>query len=512
MIMTQLSISEMTNVAAGATEPSFVAATTPKFGGIDPLGLRQINFDLMDQVIPGLNNVARHIRPFVVVTWAWRRARQLAETQGFDEIPIDQLRDFVDRIEVIYAWSQFLRNPNADLPGRLVLAPLLRSDHWVFGGDAWQKRRKDRRYSTAFTAPITYGPSLKTFGWLAPHREHADVFIPAPASSGLESEIIAALNAFEAHITDRLNHPAFSKFGEVQVTAKNAKDWSDDWALDGVTKAEKHVMMEMLLGSAAPIKLRNGIALMRAAVSHASSDEVATIRRTMAGAPSNFVPPNELSSAFESWRRVQVRQLFRLSLEALLYWTAMQIENEPKPSQALVYAFINQVGRPDHVTAREWLDASRIAGRSPTVFMDEIIAALRDSSHAKLALAIADGLSFSIAEAPEQGQVFERSDRLPLFRARREANAWGKSPTKVFLQHVLESWVLAQHVYWSVGRGLADARARGKALLRLKIVLEEGGWTLTPGASRGSAPVPTPDRLQTALTLARECGLLGAAA
>jgi hypothetical protein len=97
---------------------------------------------------------------------------------------------------------------------------------------------------------------------------------------------------------------------------------------------------------------------------------------------------------------------------------------------------------------------------------------------------------------------------LPLFRARREAEAWGKAPTKNFVRHILESWVLAQHVYWSVGRGLADARARGKTILRLKVVLEEGGWTLAPGASRGLPPVPTPDRLQTALSLATECGLL----
>ena len=32
-----------------------------------------------------------------------------------------QLRDFVDRIEVIYVWSQLLRDPNADLPGREVI-------------------------------------------------------------------------------------------------------------------------------------------------------------------------------------------------------------------------------------------------------------------------------------------------------------------------------------------------------------------------------------------------------
>ena len=60
----------------------------------------------------------------------------------------------------------------------------------------------------------------------------------------------------------------------------------------------------------------------------------------------------------------------------------------------------------------------------------------------------------------------------------------------------------------TLGRGLADARARGKTLLRLKIVLDEGGWVLAPGVSAGSPPEPTPDRLQTMVELATECGLL----
>ena len=43
------------------------------------------------------------------------------------------------------------------------------------------------------------------------------------------------------------------------------------------------------------------------------------------------------------------------------------------------------------------------------------------------------------------------------------------------LGHVLDSWVFGQHVYWAVGRGLADARARGRTILRLKVTLEEPG-------------------------------------
>jgi transcriptional regulator with XRE-family HTH domain len=60
----------------------------------------------------------------------------------------------------------------------------------------------------------------------------------------------------------------------------------------------------------------------------------------------------------------------------------------------------------------------------------------------------------------------------------------------------------------AVGRGLADARAQGKTLLRLRVVLDEGGWALAPGVAAGSSPDPTPDRLQRMVTLAVECGLL----
>ena len=51
-------------------------------------------------------------------------------------------------------------------------------------------------------------------------------------------------------------------------------------------------------------------------------------------------------------------------------------------------------------------------------------------------------------------------------------------------------------------------RARGKTLLRLKIVLDEDGWTLAPKVRPGSPPVATQDRLETAMALATEAGLI----
>jgi len=494
------SISDLTATSASAAEPAFVAATVPRLGGVDPLGLRQINFDLMDQVFPGLNNVARHVRPFVVVTWAWRRAGQLAQATGSKDIAVDDLRDFVDRIEVIYAWSQFLRDPNADLPGRQVLSSLIKSERWSFGGHAWRERRKNRRDSTAFTAPITYGPALKTLGWISPHEQHSDVFIPSAAAE-------PALNAFEAQIASRLKHPAFNQFGKVEVTAKEALAWSKGWALERITRAEQRVMAKMVFGAGAPLARQQGGALMLAAAAHSATTEPTNVRLTMAGAPSNFIPSNDQQTSFQAWRRTQIRQLFRLGLEALLYWIIRRVQGGPRSSDALVHAFLKETGRPERKSAGHWLKSAKVGGLGPTMLMDRITAVLDNPSEAELAAAIADSLAFCLAEAPEHGEIFERADRLPLFKARREAEAWANTSTREFVRHVIESWILAQHVYWSVGRGLADARARGKSILRLKVVLEEGGWRLAPGAGGGSRPVPTPDRLGTMLNLASECGL-----
>lgn len=500
--MARPSLAKLTADAASAKGPGFPPATVPKLGGVDPLGLRQINFDLMDQVFPGLNNVARHIRPFVLVAWAWRRANQLAKAQKAAKIPVDDLVDFVDRIEVIYVWSQFLKDPDADLPGRQVLGNLLQAKQWTFGGAAWLQRRKVRRYSTALTAPINYGPALKMLGWVSTHAQYSEILIPTAAAA-------PALDAFEAKISDRLAHPAFSKFGSVPVTAKEVRAWAGAWALEGVTKAEATAMRGMLFGAGAPQCRQVGGELMLAAAVRAKSTGVDEVRSTMAGPPSKFVPAAGLQHIWKAWRRVQVRQLFRLSLEALFHWTLLNLETKPKGTDALVDAFIKQVRlRRKVADAREWLNAALDSASGPTELMEKIEKALEAPGAADLAPQIVAGFALCLAEPPQEDEHFERPDRLPLFRARREAIARENGPVRDFVRHVFESWVLAQHVYWSVGRGLADARAQGKTLLRLRIMLDEGGWTLAPGASDSNVPLPTRDRLETMLSLAGECGLL----
>lgn len=501
--MAQPSLEELTSAAAEADGPGFPPASVPKFGGVDPLGLRQINFDIMDEVLPGLNNVARHIRPFVVVAWAWRRANQLAQSQGLEKINLDVMQDFVDRIEVLFVWSQLLKDAKSDLPGRSVLAGLMKAKEYKFGGSNWQDRRKIRKYSTALSAPINYGPGLKMLGWVQRHPKYPDIMIPTEIAK-------AALDAFEARMSKHLDHAAFSKFGSVTVTRDEALDWAEDWSLHGVTKAEEKAMADMLFGSEAPQCRQLAGEMVFKSVDYASTVDSSELRTTMAGVPSKFVPPPHLQKTWEDFRRLQVRQLFRLSLEALFWWMLGNVGDRPKGIEGLAEAFLGELSSSGKVkNAGDWLRALKHAAVGPTELIARIEKAMGQPTDGDVASAIAASLAFCLAEASPGEKRIERQDRLPLWRAREEAKVREDLPVEEFIRHVFESWILAQHVYWSVGRGLADARARGKTLLRLRVILDEAGWTLAPGASRGNPPVPTADRLHTAVTLAQESGLVG---
>ena len=210
-------LAEMTAEAQATDGPSFPPPNDVKFGGVDPLGLRQLNFNLMDEILPGLNNVARHIRPFVIVAWAWRRAIELAGSRGLEKIQPDVL-----------LWRVFKEK-----------------QQYKFAGPGWKKLRKDRQYSTALSAPVNYGPGPKMLGWVERHPKYPSIFIPTETAK-------PALDAFEARIAKHLDHPAFNVFGGVTVTANEARRWQKSWTMETVTGAEAKTMADMLFGAEAP--------------------------------------------------------------------------------------------------------------------------------------------------------------------------------------------------------------------------------------------------------------------
>lgn len=479
--------------AAGAQEPVLTDPEgMPGVGGVDPLGLRQLNFDLMDAALPGLNNVGRRIRPFVVVAWAARRAAQLAERSGMSGIQDGVLRDFLDRIEVVYAWSHFLVRPFAQLPGRLVLTPFISAERYVFSGPGWEAFRKSRQASTAFTAAITYGPAIKALGWAGPIGASRKAW----ASSGLFEQ---ALDAFEGTFADELEHPVFSDLETAEVTQEDLLRWADLWDMDEITAEEEAAFADTLCGPRSHPRRRDTLILLREVVEDEGDLELDDLRALMAA-------PDPSTPARIAWRRLQVRQAFRYALESWFYWCLAQLESEPKSTAELVETFVSfaegtwaAIDEPG-----SWL--RRSTETCPVEIMSAIRSALEEDP-GTLPAAIVEALQFCLTELDEQ-RPEGRADRLPLWRARAEAEAWRSSHPADFLAHILETWLFAQHAYWSSTRGLGDARAGGKIIFRLRVVLDEGGWRLTRLGQIGSQPYPTPDRLETARGLAEECGFI----
>lgn len=495
-----LTLAELAEIAEIADEPAITTPPSLTLGGVDPLGLRQINFDLMDHVFPGINNVVRYIRPFTVVTWAWRRAARTADKLGQTRIAVPTLMDFVARIEVTYVWSQLIRNPRCELPGRDVLAPLVNGPGYYFGGDDWERRKKVRTNSTALSAPINYGPAIRAFGWLHPDSLRSGALVAMPI-------VEDALEVIDEAMGDALGHPLFSSFDPVEVTSGEVGAWADVWALDQPSEAERLAMAATLAGETAPKCRRDGVALVAAACEHLggipSSHQV--LRRVMCGPPGDFTPPPALHQVAQAWRTTQNRQAFRLALEALFYWICGRLDDGPAMTGVLVRDFLNATG--GAATAGQWLDDVLTSEMGPADWIERLDLGLRaEDDESELPIAIRGAIAACLAEAPASSGT-ESDDRLPLARAAKEAAGWRDGPSADFLAHVFDSWVFGQHVYWSVWRGLADARAGGKTILRLKVALEDDGWTMMSGAS-ASWPQATPDRLSRIIDLMTEADLL----
>ena len=84
-------------------------------GGVDFLGLRQTNLDLMAEAIPGVNNVTRYVRPFSLMAWITWKYRDLVA--GIPRAAHDKMfPGFRERAETLFTWSHWI-NGRRDLVG-----------------------------------------------------------------------------------------------------------------------------------------------------------------------------------------------------------------------------------------------------------------------------------------------------------------------------------------------------------------------------------------------------------
>lgn len=488
-------IAELDEAIAGADGARPVPALPLETGGVDPLGLRQLNFDMMDRCIPGLNNAAWHIRPYVVMAWGWWQAARLARRDGLQSLPVPVGRRFADRIEVIFQTGQLVAGDFSSLPGSEGLqARVVDAGGYDFSAPDWETWHVRRRDQGSLMSPVSYGPSAKEGLGMGFLRSSAGLFAPV-------DEVMPAVLALDQLLAPALEHPAFSSLECGWVPLEAMVEWHALWRMRDLTAAEAAVGRDALIGtdrSTARARTMELVATVLAA-SPATLD-VGAIRRL--GARSDMVWSDRPTARL--WRAMQTRQLMRLSLEGLLNWVLAEASDGPATLDGIVTQLLTSLEVADDTALRDWLAVPTAAGDgldgvvSPVSLLDDIAASRQWDDPALCA----SGLRAAVATCRamgEEGDLFGgQPDRLPLARLSERFRSGGALSMRDACELIVSELLIGQHVYWAVGRSGDDTQ-------RLRIVLDEGGWVALRGAGRSN---PTPDRLYTLLELAADCELV----
>jgi hypothetical protein len=504
-------------------------------GGVDPLGLRQLNLNLMDAALPGINNVTTHIRPYAFMAWAWWKAAQIAEERGETWAEAAELQEMVDRLEVLFVWSHFLAEEGEGVPGRNVIGDKLpragSTRTFDFYGAAWDAFRNSRRSSTAIMAPIQYGPSIKALGWL--QATSGRTFRPS-------TEAMAAITAMDRRAAKALA-PEMLAPGKASVAAAKATKLHDVWPIDEPSRAEKqafrHLFYEVGDG-AEPGSLerrrRDTLDLVLAILEQAEEGlDVVGLRRAMASArlpdAGDVDFASELVPAQRHWASLQARQLQRMALESLLRWVEIRIDSgrgfpdqlsadadnaardhEDGADASAVGLYLDQAA--SRAGEEGWPAAAGVGTTDIFELMNDILQAQYEDGCQRvpgLALrglayvhAMTRALRHSGVAGGLLGPLGGQPDRLPLETASNALQAARERSLGSVWAEIVERWVIGQHVRWSVARN-------GDGTQRLRVALDERGWVRLRKGEPSGPFGPTPDRLATALALAAECDLIG---
>ncbi|MBZ9974209.1 hypothetical protein [Mesorhizobium sp. BR-1-1-10] len=496
--------------------------------GVDPVGLRQLNLDLMDDSLPGINNVTQHVRPYTFMAWAaWKASIVAREAENDDP---EVVADLVDRYEALYAWShQIAGRP---FRGAAALKRTIghRADRepFVFSGPVWKQYRDSR---TSFMAPTEYGPSIKSIRYIG-------------ADSGyVAEEAMPAVRDFEARVRDLLPARLFA-IDAPSVMDEEIAPFAQHLPVDAPSEIEMKVFRGLFfdigghVASPGSAKRRKGtIDLVRGLLLRDGPSSIDSIRRQFARhvLPAvNDGDPEQIAISGMLLCLLQARQLQRLATEAMLFWLERLLSEgrigsmyQPKTSEELIARAHNAAAAGDatyasSATIGDFLLSVEIEGQSTgwpgasstgTTDAISMIAALieaqrRDVTRVPALAARSFAIVRAVANAFEGksppgglGDGIEgRPDRLPMGLMARRLEAVAARPMPSIWQEVIESWVIGQHVHWSAVRG-------GDGKKRLRIGLEGNGWMRVRRSSSRSVYEPTGDRLQIMLSLAVSCGL-----
>lgn len=515
-------------------EPWFVGELPSGNGGVDFLGLREANLQLMSEFFPGINNVTSNIRPYSVMSWMVWAFLQSRRENGEETVRHDDFERFREKIEVLFNWGHQLAGEGLGLAGNAQVCP---AADWevplTFVG--WQRR-------VSWLDAVNYGPSLKDESGLGFLHKRTDGFyainpVGAALGQALEASLRGAGVDYDKLLSAKDCH-ATKAFAEQVHLAWNCANPSNEeahifgqafYAPDEMVVQGKARRSARGRRSAAIELIRESLRLLE---QPASADEV---RRAMACRilPSNaqITDLSAVKAAQNLWQVLQLRQAQRLAFEGLFGWCERKIATlEANDSEQLVASIrelmcddsageisdawvTEQLVNADNSTASEqcW-DVPGLNGSEQHNLFEHVANLLREVRLLSDEVPVRSlRLLMLVVVATERmaAEPFAAHYLNVGGYARVSLMSWAEHirrikerPLSYFLTHLIENFLLSQHF------GVAAIRG-GENRQRLRLTIEDVGLvSLLPSAGDAWIPALTADRLEAALSLMADAGFV----
>ena len=505
--------------------PNIVTPYSPDHSGVDFLGMRAVNLNMMAGVLPGINNVTTSVRPFSVLSWLYWKFHQLAAEARISQPTDDQLRTWKEKVEVLFTWGHKLKNRQG-LPGISFNPPGPGEVPLTFVD--WKRNGQN----TSLMAAVQYGPAAKAPSGLG--------FLDPVSGSFFRAcgEGLHLAEALDASIGSVDTCGLLRSLNSAHATSAQASELLPGWEVDNPHKKEKEAFRRAFFDASAVGqdslmgRRSTTVRLILDLVAAAGTPMTAPMIRSglFFGRPNPTVGRNDGEQTRDGWWRwqvLQMRQLQRLALEALLSWfegrlvferardmeeitaaAAKAIEAEPTvfPPCSNVAAYSGEYAS-KCANISEFLALAEVQPLwSPFELSKMILAHVPKQGdaivpHALRALFVC--ARFTELMAPFKAARAEllqgMAERMSLWFLTETIGRCAQLELSSFLSFLFENLILSQH--FSVAAYRFDGERQ-----RLRFSIEEEGLTFL--ADRPLVPIVTPDRLASALSLMTDCDLL----
>ena len=502
--------------------PFFVSNYADEHGGVDFLGIRTVNFALMDEFMPGINNVTTSIRPYSVMTWIAWTFKEEKKRKSEQEAKLSEFVGFREKIEILFGWSHQIRCAGGGLVGNAQRLPE-GIDEVPLNFPAWKRR-------VSWLDAGNYGPSLKTqngLGFIAQVRP--GIFKVTNSGERLAKALDGSLR--------NCDHYNELRSLDIDVgSAELADSLYPHWMTTSPTNNEAKAFGRVFYvpeksGENSRVGRRSAaISLILWALNNQEAPvSVAELRRYMTYCDVGCTSES-MSRVQGLWRVLQLRQAQRLAAETLFGWIEIEILGRSRNLSTQIVddliALVKKHGNTEDISnhwvsieikllaekkgVESYLDAAK-SRKALDIFahMNLINRALEEDRDVAAVRALQ--LLIYCAELTlelEQNKHCSRylgvggGSRISLLTWKKFVVGGRDLSAKTFLLDMIENYFLSQHF------GVAAARYT-EGTQRLRVTIEEGGLvSMLRSTNKALYPTVTPDRLRSALSLMTDCGLI----